>query len=74
MKKDTAKVQQLLKPKHMESPTARLRVRYIAVPNASDAKERLARAVAILLKSEMKKKNNERRQHKKKTRASQSHT
>lgn len=75
MKKDTAKVQRLLKPKHMESPTARvIRVRYIAVPNASDAKERLSRAVAILLKSGMRKKKNERRQHKKKTRQAQSHT
>ncbi len=36
--------------------------RYVPTP---DAKERLSRAIAILLKSGMKKKKNERRQHKK---------
>ena len=74
MKKDTAKVQQLLKPRHMESTTARLRVRYVAVPNANDAKERLSRAVDILLKSGMRERKNEHRKHKRETRASQSHT
>ena len=42
-----------------------VKVRYVATP---DAKERLSRAVAILLKSGMKKKKNERRQDRKEAR------
>lgn len=39
-----------------------VKVQYVDTP---DAKERLSRAVAILLESGMKKKNNERRQDRK---------
>ena len=51
MKKDAKELQRHLKSRRIDSRAIRsAKVRYVAVPNASNAKERLSRAIAILLK------------------------
>jgi len=50
-----------LKSRKRDSPIPpAAKIRYVAAPNASNAKERLSRAIAILLKAGIRNKKNER--------------
>ena len=60
-KKDARELQRQVKVRRVDSRINRaVKVRYVAVPNALNAKERLSRAIAILLKARTGRNRHER--------------